>query len=39
MSKLSTFLQGHRVYAKTAIENSICGFTEYVKKEQEKLGS
>jgi glyoxylase-like metal-dependent hydrolase (beta-lactamase superfamily II) len=36
MSKLSTFLLGHTVYAKTAIENSLYGFTEYVKKAQSK---
>jgi len=39
MNKLSVFLQGHRVYAKTAIENSLCGFTEYVKKAQTKQDS
>jgi hypothetical protein len=34
MSKLSTFLREHKVYAKTAIENSLCGFVEYAKKAQ-----
>jgi glyoxylase-like metal-dependent hydrolase (beta-lactamase superfamily II) len=39
MNKLSVFLQEHRVYAKTAIENSLYGFTEYVKKAQATQGS
>jgi glyoxylase-like metal-dependent hydrolase (beta-lactamase superfamily II) len=39
MSKLSVFLQSHSVYAKTAITNSLCGFTEYVKKAYAKQGS
>jgi glyoxylase-like metal-dependent hydrolase (beta-lactamase superfamily II) len=34
MSNLSTFLREHKVYAKTAIENSLCGFVEYAKKAQ-----
>jgi glyoxylase-like metal-dependent hydrolase (beta-lactamase superfamily II) len=32
MSALSSFLRGHKIYSKTAIENSICGFAEYIKK-------
>jgi glyoxylase-like metal-dependent hydrolase (beta-lactamase superfamily II) len=32
MSALSSFLLGHKIYSKTAIENSICGFVEYVKR-------
>ena len=36
MSKLSTFLREHKIYAKTAIDNSLCGFIEYVKKPQTK---
>ena len=36
MSKLSTFLREHKIYAKTAIDNSLCGFIEYVKKAQTK---
>ncbi|MDR2720093.1 MAG: MBL fold metallo-hydrolase [Nitrososphaerota archaeon] len=36
MNKLSAFLRGHKVYAKTAIENSLCGFVEYAKKAQSK---
>jgi glyoxylase-like metal-dependent hydrolase (beta-lactamase superfamily II) len=39
MNKLSVFLQEHRIYAKTAIENSLYGFTEYVKKTQASQGS
>ncbi|MCL2642962.1 MAG: MBL fold metallo-hydrolase [Candidatus Bathyarchaeota archaeon] len=39
MSNLSAFLQGHTVYAKTAIENSLCGFIEHVKKAQVKQES
>jgi len=39
MSKLSTFLQEHKIYAKTAIDNSLCGFVEYIKKTQEKTSS
>jgi glyoxylase-like metal-dependent hydrolase (beta-lactamase superfamily II) len=34
MSKISTFLREHKVYAKTAIENSLYGFVEYAKKTQ-----
>jgi hypothetical protein len=36
MKELSSFLRGHKIYTKTAIENSICGFVEYVKKAQTK---
>ncbi len=36
MKKLGPFLRGHKVYAKTAIENSINGFVEYAKKSQAK---
>jgi len=32
MNKLSTFLREHKIYAKTAIDNSLCGFVEYVKR-------
>jgi glyoxylase-like metal-dependent hydrolase (beta-lactamase superfamily II) len=32
MNTLSSFLLKHKVYSKTAIENSICGFVEYVKR-------
>jgi glyoxylase-like metal-dependent hydrolase (beta-lactamase superfamily II) len=39
MNKLSVFLQNHKVYAKTAIENSLYGFTEYVKKTQARQES
>jgi glyoxylase-like metal-dependent hydrolase (beta-lactamase superfamily II) len=39
MNKLESFLKSHKVYAKTAIENSICGFVEYVKKSQAKTVS
>jgi len=39
MSKLANFLREHKVYAKTAIDNSICGFIEYAKKTQTKLVS
>jgi glyoxylase-like metal-dependent hydrolase (beta-lactamase superfamily II) len=34
MKKLAEFLKGHKIYAKTAIENSIMGFVEYAKKTQ-----
>jgi glyoxylase-like metal-dependent hydrolase (beta-lactamase superfamily II) len=36
MYALSNFLQGHKIYSKTAIENSVYGFIEYVKKSQLK---
>ncbi len=36
MNQLSNFLKGHKVYDMTAIQNSICGFVEYVKKAQAK---
>lgn len=36
MSRLAGFLKGHKMYAKTAIENSLCGFIEYAKKTQAK---
>ena len=36
MKTLSDFLRGHKVYSKTAIENSISGFVEYAKKSQGK---
>jgi glyoxylase-like metal-dependent hydrolase (beta-lactamase superfamily II) len=36
MSALSSFLRNHKLYSKTAIENSIYGFIEYVKKSQMK---
>ncbi len=36
MNRLSSFLQQNKIYAKTAIENSIHGFVEYVKKAQAK---
>jgi glyoxylase-like metal-dependent hydrolase (beta-lactamase superfamily II) len=39
MNKLSRFLCEHKVYAKTAIENSLTGFVEYVKKSQAKTVS
>jgi glyoxylase-like metal-dependent hydrolase (beta-lactamase superfamily II) len=32
MNTLSSFLRGHKIYSKTAIENNVCGFVEYVKK-------
>jgi len=32
MKALSNFLQGHKIYSKTAIENSVQGFVEYAKK-------
>lgn len=34
MSKLSNFLREHKVYTKTAIENSVCGFVDHAKKVQ-----
>ncbi|MDR0797258.1 MAG: MBL fold metallo-hydrolase [Nitrososphaerota archaeon] len=36
MNTISSFLRGHDIYSKTAIENSICGFVEYAKKAQIK---
>ena len=39
MSKLSAFLRNHKIYAKTAIENSLSGFIEYAKKTQAKQAS
>jgi glyoxylase-like metal-dependent hydrolase (beta-lactamase superfamily II) len=36
MNQLSNFLKGHKVYDMTAIQNSIYGFVEYVKKAQAK---
>lgn len=39
MNKLESFLKSHKVYAKTAIENSLYGFVEYVKKSQTKTVS
>ncbi|MDR2203968.1 MAG: MBL fold metallo-hydrolase [Nitrososphaerota archaeon] len=39
MSELSTFLREHKIYAKTAVENSIYGFVEYAKKAQSKSRS
>jgi glyoxylase-like metal-dependent hydrolase (beta-lactamase superfamily II) len=32
MATLSSFLRGHKIYSKTAIENNVCGFVEYIKK-------
>jgi glyoxylase-like metal-dependent hydrolase (beta-lactamase superfamily II) len=32
MNTLSSFLLGHKIYSKTAIENNVSGFVEYVKK-------
>jgi glyoxylase-like metal-dependent hydrolase (beta-lactamase superfamily II) len=39
MNTLSSFLQGHKIYSKTAIENSIQGFIEHAKKVQMKQSS
>jgi glyoxylase-like metal-dependent hydrolase (beta-lactamase superfamily II) len=39
MSQLADFLKGHKVYTKTAIENSVSGFVEYAKKTQAKQSS
>jgi glyoxylase-like metal-dependent hydrolase (beta-lactamase superfamily II) len=39
MNKLADFLKEHKIYAKTAIENSLNGFIEYAKKTQSKQGS
>lgn len=39
MNKLESFLKSHKVYSKTAIDNSVYGFVEYVKKSQAKTGS
>lgn len=36
MCVLSSFLRGHKIYIKTAIENSICGFVEYAKKQMKQ---
>jgi glyoxylase-like metal-dependent hydrolase (beta-lactamase superfamily II) len=36
MNMLSSFLRGHKIYSKMAIENSISGFVEYAKKVQMK---
>jgi glyoxylase-like metal-dependent hydrolase (beta-lactamase superfamily II) len=38
-SALSSFLRGHKIYSKTAIENSIYGFAEYVKRHINEIGS
>ncbi|XHH08495.1 MAG: MBL fold metallo-hydrolase [Candidatus Bathyarchaeia archaeon] len=39
MKDLSSFLKSHKVYAMTAIENSVCGFVEYAKKTLSKQAS
>jgi glyoxylase-like metal-dependent hydrolase (beta-lactamase superfamily II) len=36
MNRLSSFLREHKMYSKTAVENSLCGFVEYAKKAQAK---
>ena len=39
MSQLSDYLKSHRIYCRTALENSVQGFIDYAKQIQAKEGS